>query len=253
MGYQMTQPLAIDTSSSERAMFIRRTYAHLAGAILAFVALETLFFAALRPLMGSMQFDQMMIGFFRTPGAFLILMVAFMGASYLARYWATNGGSVGMQYAGLGLYVVAQAIIFVPLLYVAIFWSDQWGGATRTSGIELVGQAGILTMCLFAGLTTTVFITRKDFSFLGPIIVIASYIALGVILCAILFPGSLGGLGLWFSLAMIVLAAAAILYDTSNIMLHYRTDQHVAASLSLFASVALLFYYVLMALMQSRR
>jgi hypothetical protein len=36
-------------------------------------------------------------------------------------------------------------------------------------------------------------------------------------------------------------------------MLHYRTDQHVAAALALFSSVALLFYYVLLALMGSRR
>jgi FtsH-binding integral membrane protein len=73
---------------------------------------------------------------------------------------------------------------------------------------------------------------------------------MGVILCAMLFGFSLG---LWFSLAMIVLAAGAILYNTSNVLLHYRLDQHVAASLSLFASVALLFWYVLLALMQSRR
>jgi FtsH-binding integral membrane protein len=95
-----------------------------------------------------------------------------------------------------------------------------------------------------------VFITRKDFSFLGPIIAIAGIIALGVIICAVFFGGFT--LGLWFSIAMIVLAAAAILYDTSNILHHYRMDQHVAAALNLFASVAMLFYYVLLALMQSR-
>ena len=54
-------------------------------------------------------------------------------------------------------------------------------------------------------------------------------------------------LGLWFSLAMIVLAAGSILYNTSNVLHRFRLDQHVAASLSLFASVALLLYYVLLA------
>jgi FtsH-binding integral membrane protein len=44
---------------------------------------------------------------------------------------------------------------------------------------------------------------------------------------------------------MVAFAGAAILYDTSNILHRYRTDQHVAASLSLFASVALLFWYIL--------
>jgi FtsH-binding integral membrane protein len=44
---------------------------------------------------------------------------------------------------------------------------------------------------------------------------------------------------------MIAYAAGAILYNTSNVLHHYRPDQHVAASLALFASVALLFWYVL--------
>jgi FtsH-binding integral membrane protein len=35
------------------------------------------------------------------------------------------------------------------------------------------------------------------------------------------------------------------MYDTSNVLHHYRTDQYVAASLALFASVAMLFFYVL--------
>ena len=56
-------------------------------------------------------------------------------------------------------------------------------------------------------------------------------------------------LGLWFSAAMVVFAGAAILHQTSNIIHHYRPDQHVAASLGLFASVALLFWYVLQVLM----
>jgi FtsH-binding integral membrane protein len=245
MGYEMTHPLGIETSRSERAAFIRRTYAHLAGAILAFVAIEAAIFGVLRPMMGS-DFDQMLSSMFRSQFSWLIVMVAFIGVSWLAQYWAFNGGSPAMQYAGLGLYVVAEAAIFVPILYVAMFLIPSAPGRQ----FELVGQAGILTMCLFAGLTAVVFFTGKDFSFLGPIISIAGFVALGVIVCAIIFGFTLG---LLFSLAMIVLAAGAILYDTSNILHKFRMDQHVAASLSLFASVALLFYYVLLALMQSRR
>jgi FtsH-binding integral membrane protein len=245
MGYEMTHPLGIETSRSERAAFIRRTYAHLAGAILAFVAIEAAIFGVLRPMMGS-DFDQYLFGMFQSQFSWLFVMVAFIGVSWLAQYWAFNGGSPGLQYAGLGLYVVAEAAIFVPILYVAMFLIPSAPGRQ----FELVGQAGILTMCLFAGLTAVVFFTGKDFSFLGPIISIAGFVALGVIVCAIIFGFTLG---LLFSLAMIVLAAGAILYDTSNILHKFRMDQHVAASLSLFASVALLFYYVLLALIQSRR
>jgi FtsH-binding integral membrane protein len=56
-------------------------------------------------------------------------------------------------------------------------------------------------------------------------------------------------LGIFFMGAMVAFAAAYILYDTSNVMKHYRTDQHVAASLALFASVALMFWYMLQLLM----
>jgi FtsH-binding integral membrane protein len=238
MRYEMA-PMAIQAERSERAAFIRRTYAHLAGAILAFVAVETLLFTLLQDTL-----TDFMVIYFQSHFSHLILLVGFIGSSYLARHWATNGGSQALQYAGLGLFILAEAVIFVPLLYVAM---------VMIGDVTMVGQAGILTMCLFAGLTSVVFLTRKDFSFLGPIIMIGSFLALGVILCVMIFGSPFESWGLWFALAMIVLAAGAILYDTSNIMLHYRTDQHVAAALSLFSSVALLFYYVLLALMGSRR
>jgi FtsH-binding integral membrane protein len=51
---------------------------------------------------------------------------------------------------------------------------------------------------------------------------------------------------------MIVLASGYILYDTSNVLHRYRTDQHVAAALALFASVAILFWYVLRLFMSRR-
>ena len=72
-------------------------------------------------------------------------------------------------------------------------------------------------------------------------------VAVGAIVAAIVCNFSLG---VWFSVAMIALASGYILYDTSNVLHHYRTDQHVAASLALFASAALLFWYVLRLLIQ---
>jgi FtsH-binding integral membrane protein len=139
---------------------------------------------------------------------------------------------------GLGLYTVAESIIFLPILVIADL---QYPG--------VITQAAIMTGVLFAGLTAIVFITRHDFSFLGPILTIAGMVAIGVIVCSILFGFDLGTL---FSGIMILFAAGAILYDTSNIMHRYRTDQHVAASLSLFASVALLFWYILRLFMSLR-
>jgi FtsH-binding integral membrane protein len=231
--YEMEYPVVAQTAASARAAFIRRTYAHLAGAVLAFVALEALLL--------QLPIGEQIVRVVWSGGSFgwLFILLAFMGASWLAQTWARSETSRGMQYLGLALYVVAEAIIILPLLYIA----DR---APIFHGKHLIAQAGILTLAMFGGLTLSVFLTKKDFSYLGPIISVGSMIALGVIVCAILFTFTLG---LLFSFAMVALLSAFILYETSNVMLHYRTDQHVAASLMLFASIATLFWYILRILM----
>ena len=77
-------------------------------------------------------------------------------------------------------------------------------------------------------------------------LMIGGFVALGLIVGSIAFGFNLGWV---FSAAMILFAAGSILYTTSNILHHYRTDQYVAASLALFAGVALLFWYILQLLL----
>jgi FtsH-binding integral membrane protein len=164
----------------------------------------------------------------------LIVMALFMGAGWLAQTWAQSQSSPAMQYMGLGLYIVAWAIIFLPLMVVAQHFE-------RVMGKDVLGQAGIMTGAVFGGLTLSVFVTKKDYSFLGPVLSIGFMIALGVIVAAICFGFSLG---LFFSFAMVALISGSILYNTSNVMLHYPTNMHVAAALELFADVAILFWYI---------
>jgi FtsH-binding integral membrane protein len=95
-----------------------------------------------------------------------------------------------------------------------------------------------------------VMLTKADFSSWGPYLWWAGIASIGVVIAAMVFGFSTG---IWFSAAMVGLASAYILYDTSNILHRYRTDQHVAASLALFASVATLFYYLLRLLMELNR
>ena len=211
-----------------RVDFFRRTYTHLALAILCFVLVESLLLgSAIAPVL-----VQTMVGWC---GWFLVLG-AFMGVSWLADRWARSDASPQMQYMGLGLYIVAQAVVFLPILYIATHYSSP----------EVIPTAGVMTLLLFGGLTFTAFTTRADFSFLRGILTIGSFIALGIILCSMLFGFSLG---LFFSSIMVIFAACSVLYTTSNIIHHYRADQHVAASLALFAGVALMFWYLLQILM----
>ena len=225
--------LVAEASQNERAKFIQRTYIHLAGAVAAFVLLE---FALLNSPLAEMIFNLIAANRFM----WLAVLGGFALLGWLARELASRTSSLQSQYMGLGLYVVAEAIIFVPLLFIAI----------NFSGPAVLPNAVVLTGALFAGLTAIAFTTNKDFSFLRGALTMGGFLILGVILCSVLFNFSLG---LWFSLAMVVFAGAAILYDTSNIIHHFSTEQYVAASLELFASVALLFWYILQILMSLNR
>lgn len=212
-----------------RAAFIRKTYAHLAGAVLAFALLEAAILSI--PNIANTVFG--LLG--ASPYSWLIVLGVFMFASHIANKWAMSAISQSTQYMGLALYIVVEALIFVPLLLMA---------QLKTGDQSLILQAGGVTALLFAGLTLIAFTTKKDFSFLGGMLKIGGMIALGVIVIAVVFPSFIS-LGFWFSVAMVVFAAGTILYSTSNIIHHYGTEQYVAASLGLFASVALLFWYVL--------
>jgi FtsH-binding integral membrane protein len=235
MSYALDYPIASDARASARATFVRRTYGHLAGAILAFVGLETL--ALSIPGLAEKVLP-LMLG---SRLSWLVVLGAFMGVSWLADKWAQSDTSVGMQYLGLSLYVVAEAVIFLPLLWIA---NNFYPNAIPT--------AGILTLGIFGGLTASVFITRRDYSHIGPILSIGGFLAMGFVLASLFFPmGNM--LALIFCFAMVALASGYIIYQTSNILHHYRTDQHVAAALALFASVALLFWYILQIIMRSSR
>ena len=224
MNFEINSGSAVQAAESERVSFIKQTYLHLAGAILAFVGLETLI-----QMSGiAYALTSLMVGRW----SWLIVLGAFMGVSHLATKWASSdASSQGKQYLGLGLYVIAEAIIFAPLLLIASLMTSR----------NVIPTAGILSLFLFSGLTASVFISKKDLSWMGRILTIGGFIALGIIVVSALFGFTLGML---FSAAMIIFAAGSIMYQTSNVLHHYRTDQHVAASLALFASVALLFWYL---------
>lgn len=213
----------------ERTDFIRKTYLHLGGAIFGFAAIEAVLLSI--PGLG----ETVLGALSSVPYSWLIVLGAFMLVSYLAESWARSSVSQRTQYLGLSLYVVAEAAIFFPLLYIA-----------NTFDPKIIPAAGIATLTIFGGLTAVVFFTRADFSFLRTALWLGGWIALGVIVASVFVGFSLG---LVFSAAMVAFAAGYILYDTSNVLHHYRIGQHVAAALALFASVALMFWYVLRIIM----
>ena len=226
--HELQQPPVISQLDDQaRVAFYKRTYAHLAGAVLLFVLVETLFFQI--PAIVDLAISL-------TGGiSWLLLLGGFMLVTSYAEKLALSSDNIQMHYVGLIIYVIAEAFIFIPLIFIAVMVAD--GGA-----FNILYQAAILTLSLFTGLSAIVFLTKKDFSFLRSALTIGFFIALGLIVAGTLFGFDLG---LWFSVGMVVLASGSILYQTSNMVHRYHENQHVAASLGLFASLMLLFWYIL--------
>ena len=219
----------IELDENTRGQFIGRTYNHLLGAIIAFTLIEVALFKTglAAP-----------IAEFMLNTNWLLILGAFMVVSWLARGAAHRATSMAAQYAALAGYVVGQSLIFVPMLYLANHFAP---GA--------IASAALVTLMGFVGLTAVVFITRKDFSFLRGILWWGGISALLLIVGGVIFGFQLGT---YFSVAMVAFAGGAILYDTSNILRNYPSDRYVAASLELFADVALMLWYVLRLFMSRR-
>ena len=225
-----TGQIVANAAENERANFIKRTYVHLAGAIAVFAVIETALIqmGVAHKFMGLLAMSSF---------SWLIVLAAFMGISTVANNWAHSGVSREKQYLGLGLGVLGYAIIFMPMILMALM---------RDPSGTLLQNAAVVTAALVGGLTFTAFSTKINFSFMGRFLMIGGFIAMGLIVASMLFGFSLG---LWFSGAMILFAAGSVLYSTSNIIHEFHTEQHVAASLSLFSSVGLLFWYILQFMM----
>ena len=219
----------IELDDQSRGRFIARTYSHLVGAILAFTFLEILLFKTglAERMAGAM-----------LSAPWLLILGGFVLVSWLARSMAHSARSIGVQYLALAGYVLAQVVIFVPLLVMA----DRFAPGT-------IASAAVITITAFLALTLVVFVTRKDFSFLRGILMWGGIVALVLVIGGAIFGFNLGT---YFSVAMVALAGAAILYDTSNVLHHYPEDRYVGAALELFASVALMLWYVLRLLMSRR-
>ncbi len=224
--FQQILPVS-SLTDEKRVAFYKKTYTHLAMAVLLFVIVEWIFFQ-IEPIVN--------FAFSMTQGwRWLVMLGGFMLATNYAEKMAFKNHNINQQYLGLLLYVVAEAFIFIPLIGIAMMIAES-GGA------NILNQAAILTLSLFTGLSAVVLITKKDFSFLKSILAIGFFIAIGLIIAGMLFGFNLG---LWFSVGMVILASGSILYQTSNMVHKYSEDQYVGASLGLFASLMLLFWYIL--------
>ena len=217
-------------SVSSREEFITKTYMHLFGAVVAFMLTSMVFYQV-----GLGEKFYNMIAGSGSRYAWLAVLGGFAIVSCVAFNMAESFKTKTSQYAGLGIYVLAEALIFSPMIFLA---ASQYVG--------VIYQASLITITAFLGLTAIAFITRKDFSFLKGIMMYACILAVVLILASVIFGFTLG---IWFSFAMVLIMGGVILYSTSDIIHNYDEDQYVTASLALFSSLATLFWYVLQIVM----
>jgi modulator of FtsH protease len=197
---------AAQASLTERLSFIRKVYG--------------LFFAATLFAIGGV-----LLGFSNVPlMAFavehpIIMLIAMIGGVMGA---TAVRHKPGINLAALFGFTTLTGVIISPLLYIISFKNPA-----------SILEAGILTVGIFGGLTAYVFISKRDFSFMRGLLVTGLII---VILTGLLNILIIGSSALYFAgaVATLLLFSGFVLYDTSNIIRRYPTNEYVAGALALY-------------------
>ena len=219
-------PPVITLGEDARITFMMKVYQHIGLALAAFMGFEFLLFTS---GIAEWFYDSV----FTSGGGWLLILGLFMVGSWLATQATMDLSNPGRQYAGLfgtaGLY----SLLFAPFLYYVFNVQDAGSDVWAAAAITGIG---------FVGLSAVAWVTRRDLSFIRPLIMWGGVAALVLIVGAVIFGFNLGT---WFSVAMIGLAGAAILYTTQQALRTYPEQAYVAAAVQLFASIMTMFWYVL--------
>lgn len=220
-------PPVITLGEDARVAFMVKVYQHLALAIGVFMAAEFLLFTS--------GLAERLYDFVSGSGGtgWLLILGLFMGGTWVATQATTDLSNGARQYGGLFAIAVLEAAIFAPFLWYVFNVQDNAGD---------VWAAAVITAIGFAGLSAVAWVTRRDLSFIRPLIMWGGVAALVLIVAALLFGFNLGT---WFSVAMIGIAGAAILYTTQQALRRYPEQAYVAAAVQLFGSLMTMFWYVL--------
>lgn len=219
-------PPVITLGEDARVTFMMKVYQHIGLALAAFLGFEFLLFTS---GVAEWFYDTV----FTSGGGWILLLGLFMVGTWMATQAATDLSNPGRQYAGLFGTAALEALIFAPFLWYVFKVQDNAGD---------VWAAAVVTAIGFAGLSAVAWVTRRDLSFIRPLIMWGGMAAIVLILAALLFGFNLGT---WFSVAMIGLAGAAILYTTQQALRTYPEQAYVAAAVQLFGSLMTMFWYVL--------
>jgi len=209
----------------ERMAFVRKVYA--------------LFFAATLFAIAGVGF-----GFVFPP-----VMLAVVAHPWLS-FFVLIGGVLGAQAVRLvpGVNLLA---LFAFTALTGVIISPAIAIYTRLNPASIL-QAGVLTVGIFGGLTAYVFVSKKDFSFMRGMVTAGLIV---VFLAAVLNLFIVGSSALAFAIscAALLLFSGFVLYDTSNIIRRYPTNEYVAGALDLYLDAFNIFLALLRILNAGRR
>ena len=155
---------------------------------------------------------------------FFILQIALIFFAYFA------ARKPGLNMVALFSFTTVSGLTLGPLLYQV--------------GPTIAAEAFALTAITFAGLSMYVVYSKKDFSFMSGFLMTGLIVLVVGGLLNMFFLQS-GMMHFVMSGASVLLFSGFILYDTSNILRYYGTDEYVSATLALYLDVLNLFIALL--------
>jgi len=221
----LQEQTAAQASLAERMSFVRKVYA--------------LFFAATLFAIGGV-----VVGFTFPPimqaiaGSFWIPLIILFGGVFAAQ---AVRHVPGVNLLALFGFTTLTGIVISPLMYVV----------SLTNPASII-QAGVLTVGIFGGLTAYVFVTKRDFSFMRGMLVTGLIVLILAGLLNVFLIGS-SALGFATAAAALLLFSGFVLYDTSNIIRRYPTNEYVAGALSLYLDAFNIFLALIRILNAGRR
>ena len=203
---------AASVTTTERLVFIKKVYSLLA------MSMGT---AAIGAYLGS---GPLLLLVAPNMMLFFILQIALIFfASFAAR-------KPGLNMVALFSFTTVSGLTLGPLLYQV--------------GPSIAAEAFALTAITFAGLSMYVVYSKKDFSFMSGFLMTGLIVLVVGGLLNMFFIQS-GMMHFVMSGASVLLFSGFILYDTSNILRYYGTDEYVSATLALYLDVLNLFIALL--------
>jgi len=203
---------AASVSTTDRLTFIKKVYSLLA------MSMGT---AAVGAYLGS---GPLLLLVAPNMMLFFILQIALIFfASFAAR-------KPGLNMVALFSFTTVSGLTLGPLLYQV--------------GPSIAAEAFALTAITFAGLSLYVVYSKKDFSFMSGFLMTGLIVLVVGGLLNMFFIQS-GMMHFVMSGASVLLFSGFILYDTSNILRYYGTDEYVSATLALYLDILNLFIALL--------